>query len=130
MHTNSRLIFEKYGKKYFQPGMRVLEIGPDGAPSTYQRAVNDISIVWHTLDLRDDAMLTYRAKYEYEFPVESGSYDIVLSGNVIEHVRQIWTWMVELTRICKPNGVVVTINPVSWPYHEAPVDCWRASRRA
>jgi hypothetical protein len=21
--------------------------------------------------------------------------------------------------------VVITIAPVSWPYHEAPVDCWR-----
>lgn len=20
---------------------------------------------------------------------------------------------------------MITINPVSWPYHEAPVDCWR-----
>jgi len=21
--------------------------------------------------------------------------------------------------------IYITINPVSWPYHEAPVDCWR-----
>ena len=26
----------------------------------------------------------------------------------------------------KPGGLIITINPVSWPYHEAPVDCWRA----
>ena len=47
---------------------------------------------------------------------------------MIEHVRQIWVWIGELARVCKVGGVVVTINPVSWPYHEAPgvPDCWRA----
>jgi hypothetical protein len=34
--------------------------------------------------------------------------------------------MGELARICKTGGTIITINPVSWPYHEAPVDCWRA----
>jgi SAM-dependent methyltransferase len=105
--------------------MRVLEIGPDAVPSTYQRAVGDGSIVWHTLDMRDDPSLTYRASSEYEFSVESASYDIVLSGQVIEHVRQVWKWIQELARVCKAGGLVVTINPVSWPYHEAPIDCWR-----
>ncbi len=126
MHRNSRLLFEKYAREYFRPGMKVLEIGPDAAPSTYQKIVDDSSIVWHTLDLGNDPSLTYRALSEYEFPVESGSYDIVLSGQVIEHVRQIWVWIQELARVCRPGGFVVTINPVSWPYHEAPIDCWRA----
>ena len=27
--------------------------------------------------------------------------------------------------IISPNGYIITINPVSWKYHEAPVDCWR-----
>jgi SAM-dependent methyltransferase len=126
MHTNSRLLFQKYAKEYFRPGMRVLEIGPDATPSTFQEMVNDTSIVWHTLDLGDDPSLTYRALSEYEYPVESACYDIVLSVQVIEHVRQIWVWIQELARVCKPGGFVITINPVSWPYHEAPIDCWRA----
>jgi len=105
--------------------MRVLEIGPEAIPSTYQKTVADDSILWHTLDMGNAPSLTYRASSEYEFPVESESYDIVLSGQVIEHVRKIWRWMNELARVCKNGGLVVTINPVSWPYHEAPIDCWR-----
>ena len=45
---------------------------------------------------------------------------------MIEHVRKIWLWISELTRVCKVGGLVSTINPVSWPYHEHPIDCWRA----
>lgn len=125
MHSNSRLLFDRYAKQYFRPGIRVLEIGPDGVPSTYQKMADDSSIVWHTLDILDNPSLTYRASSEYEFPVESGRYDIVLSGQVLEHVRRIWVWILEVARVCKPGGLVVTINPVSWPYHEHPVDCWR-----
>ncbi len=31
----------------------------------------------------------------------------------------------ELSRVVRPGGYIVTVNPVSWPYHEAPIDCWR-----
>ena len=62
---------------------------------------------------------------EYDIPVPADSFDVVLSGQVAEHVREIWTWMRELARVTKPNGQVITISPVSWTYHEAPLDCWR-----
>jgi len=83
--------------------------------------------VWDTLDFstRTDVSLTYRTTEEYDYPVPTGAYDVVLSANVIEHVPKIWRWMKELTRICAPGGHVITINPISWHYHESPIDCWR-----
>jgi SAM-dependent methyltransferase len=128
MHPNCELLFQTYARDYFQPGMRVLEVGPDMIPSTLRTLVEDDSIAWDTLDLANSpvaAELTHTASSEYAFPIEDDTYDIVLSANVIEHVRHIWRWMPELGRVCKPGGLVVTVNPVSWPYHEAPVDCWR-----
>src|SRR6185503_10808704 len=38
----------------------------------------------------------------------------------------IGVWIKELSRVCKPDGHVITVNPVSWPYHAIPIDCWRA----
>jgi SAM-dependent methyltransferase len=125
MHLNSRLVFEKNARSYFQPGMRILEIGPDKFPSTYRGMVDDPSITWDTLDLYKDDRLTYTAESEYAFPIPDNTYDLVLSGQVIEHVRKIWRWMNEISRVCKVGGLVITVNPVSWPYHEAPLDCWR-----
>ncbi len=126
MHRNSQLLFQKYARPHFRPGLRVLEVGPDASPSTYQALVNDPSITWDTLDFPSRPFpLTHRLESEYTFPIPDGAYDLVLSGQVIEHVRKVWVWVREVARVVRPGGLVVTINPVSWPYHEAPVDCWR-----
>ena len=125
MHDNSKILFERYAKKYFEKNMDVLEIGPDCFPSSYQHIVSRAGCKWNTIDAFERKGLTYLAKGEYDFGLPSNSFDIVLSGQVIEHVRRTWDWMAECGRVCKPGGYVITINPVSWGYHEAPIDCWR-----
>ena len=125
MHSNSKLLFSAYGRKFIAPGCRLLEIGPDSIPSSYANLVNDKSVTWDTLDMGDSKDLTYSGVSEYSFPIPNDSYDLILAGQVIEHVRKIWVWIKELERVCKKGGHVIIINPVSWPFHEAPVDCWR-----
>lgn len=133
MHLNSELIFKKYALSFFKPGMKILEIGPYGSPSAYQVIVNDNSIEWNTLNLANSTLdemgnrdkLTIITNNPYHYPVTENSYDIVLSGNVMEHVQDIIKWFAELKRIVKPGGYIIVVMPLSWPYHEAPVDCWR-----
>jgi SAM-dependent methyltransferase len=125
MHANSRLLFEAYGKPFIKPGSRVLEIGPDSFPSTYAKLVNNPTITWHTLDIDGSDQLTYPNAEEYSFPTPDESYDAVIAAQVIEHVKKIWVWMREVERVCKKGGHVILINPISWPYHPHPVDCWR-----
>jgi ubiquinone/menaquinone biosynthesis C-methylase UbiE len=132
MHLNSSLLFSKYALPYFHDNIKVLEIGPTGFPSVFQKLVKNPSIQWDTLDLVDTTYinssidnLTYRSTSPYEFPINDGQYDIILSGQVIEHVQKIWIWLGELKRVVKEHGIIITINPISWPYHEAPIDCWR-----
>jgi len=125
LHTNSRLLFEKYAKSLFASGNKVLEVGPDSVPSTFATIVGNPSIVWHTLDIFDNPKLTYPNSNGYSFDIKDGEYDIVISGQVIEHVKKPWKWLPELARVTRKGGLVITINPVSWIYHEAPVDCWR-----
>jgi SAM-dependent methyltransferase len=125
MHDNSLLMFERYARQRFAAGMRVLEIGGTVQGSSYRRAVDDPSIAWETLDMVARPGVSHVAVDEYHYPLPDDRYDVVLSGQVAEHVRQIWRWMAELRRIVKPGGLLITISPVSWPYHEAPCDCWR-----
>lgn len=132
MHLNSILMFEKFARKHFRPKMRVLEVGPDKYPvSTYKGIVNDPSIIWHTLEIdparesNPDNPSHIISKDGYSYPIPENSYDIVFSAQVFEHVADIEKWMIELKRITVPGGLIVTISPVSWPYHLAPIDCWR-----
>lgn len=126
MHLNSELLFKKYAQEYFKENNKVLEIGPSGVPSVYQKIVGGSNFQWDTLELYETYPgITYVSQHEYEYPVDDNKYDIVVSGQVMEHVKKIWTWLEELKRITKPNGKIIIINPVSWPYHEFPVDCWR-----
>jgi SAM-dependent methyltransferase len=125
MHTNSRLLFETYALPSFRPGMRILEIGPESFPSTCQRLTQHLAPEWHTLDVSENPLLTYPASREYSFDIPDESYDVVISANVIEHVKKPWRWIPELARVARHGGLVITVNPVSWIYHEAPVDCWR-----
>lgn len=133
MHLNSELLFKKYGVPHFDGKVKVLEIGPSSYPSPFQKLVNDDTIQWDTIDFVDtnsidDAAfenLTYKLQSPYEFPIADETYDIIVSGQVMEHVDKIWLWMKELKRITKKGGKIITISPVSWPYHEAPIDCWR-----
>jgi ubiquinone/menaquinone biosynthesis C-methylase UbiE len=125
MHSNSGLLFEKYGRQFIRSGCRLLEIGPDKFPSSYARLANDQTVTWDTLDMHSGSDLTYPNAGEYSFPIPDESYDVVLAGQVLEHVKKIWVWVRELERVCKKGGHVILINPVSAPFHEAPVDCWR-----
>jgi SAM-dependent methyltransferase len=125
MHNNTRKLFKKYAKEYFRPNTRVLEVGPGVPPSPVQRMVRDASIRWETAGIDTTFPFTYVGT-EYSYPIESDVADVVVATNVMEHVRKPWVWIKELARICKPGGYVITINPVSWPFHEYPIDCWRA----
>jgi SAM-dependent methyltransferase len=127
MHKNCELLFRKYAAQIFTPGKKVLEIGPDAHPSGLRRMVSDQSVEWDTLDIATGItdQLTYVTQDEYKFPIPDATYDIVISANVLEHVKKIWRWLPEVARVCKAGGHVITIVPVSWPYHPFPVDCWR-----
>ena len=132
MHDNTLLLFRKYALKYFQPSCAVLEIGPEQPSSTFRASVDPTFFSkWDTLDIvggeygNGTPNVTFVTNDPHRFPVASEGYDIVLSGNVLEHVPRPWLWIKEVARICRPGGVVITIVPVSYPYHEAPIDCWR-----
>ena len=121
MHRNSVLLFRKYGLPFVEHALSVLEISPGSVPSAYQRSVG-FPINWQTVGLERRPEYTYVSSEEYHYPIDR-TFDVVISGQVLEHVRQPWEWMKELARLS--DMYVITIAPATWPYHEAPVDCWR-----
>lgn len=123
MHRNSLLLFKKYALPLVERNVSWLEVSPASFPSAYWK-LGEFSGVWHSVGLEEDSRLTYQGE-PYVYPIATNAYDVVVSGQVIEHVAKPWLWVKELARVVKPGGMVVTIGPVTWPYHEAPIDCWR-----
>jgi SAM-dependent methyltransferase len=133
------LLFQRYATPHFRSGDRVLELGVDADPSAYRKALGNLDLRWETADLAPEVMAgipsgttfapataaQYLMPSEYEIPVQDNVFDVVVAGQVGEHVRRIWAWVAELSRVLVAGGKLVLITPISWPYHEAPVDCWR-----
>jgi len=57
--------------------------------------------------------------------IEDESYDVVISGQVMEHIEAPWLWVKEVARVCKVGGRCVIIAPFVWHQHRYPVDCYR-----
>lgn len=69
-------------------------------------------------DICDPAFLeTYRAF--------RGSFDVVYSNNVFEHLARPWVTAEILLALLKPGGICITIVPFSQRYHESPSDYYR-----
>ena len=57
--------------------------------------------------------------------IPDSSFDIVISGQALEHVEFPWMVFNEIYRVLKPEGITCIIAPSSGPEHRYPIDCWR-----
>lgn len=54
-----------------------------------------------------------------------GSFDVVFSESVLEHVTAPWVVAAEINRILRAGGVTYHHVPMTFPVHELPNDFWR-----
>jgi SAM-dependent methyltransferase len=53
------------------------------------------------------------------------SFDIVVSGQMLEHNPFFWITLAEIARVARPGGLVALIAPSEGRVHRYPLDCWR-----
>lgn len=63
-------------------------------------------------------------KKPYRLPMKSNSADVVLSGQVFEHIPFFWASLLEIARVLKPEGHFLMTVPSRGHVHTG-VDCWR-----
>lgn len=131
---NSHLIWHKYAEKYFQDAKLILEIGPAGYPTYFEKELlkksSDHKYV--ALDIGKSFISGAENNPNFilspdplKYPVEDDSFDVVFSDQVLAHVDYFWLWYGELMRITKPGGYIITINSYSYPSCPSPIDAWR-----
>lgn len=102
-------------RPYFPPGLRVLEIG---GGSGFQASILaswgcDVA----SIDLPEVAASAKEHQvqpYDGErIPFPDHTFDVVFSSNVLEHVPHLSSFLKEIARVTKVNGLVVHILPTS-----------------
>lgn len=63
-----------------------------------------------------------------ELPFGTGTFDTVVSFQVLEHVREPKDFLKEAFRVLKPGGKMILTTPFLWAEHEAPHDYYRFTR--
>ncbi len=76
------------------------------------------------VDIRSGGNVDVVMPKPYRLPLKSNSVDVVVSGQVFEHIPFFWASMLEIARVLKPEGYVFMTVPSRGHVHTA-VDCWR-----
>jgi SAM-dependent methyltransferase len=58
-------------------------------------------------------------------PFKDGSFDTVVSFQVMEHVKEPWTMLENINRVLAPGGYLILTVPHMWGLHEIPNDYYR-----
>ena len=130
MHDSSimhmKRVFEKYigGKR---PGT-VLEIGSASRNAPFRTIFEESGWRYTGADLESANNVDLVLSDPFSWSFGSGSYDVVISGQMLEHNTMFWLTFIEMARVLADDGLMVHVAPSRGPEHRAPQDCWRFYR--
>ena len=125
LEQESVLVSVKSARQYLRG--RVLDMGCGDQP--YARLITETSTQYVGMDLSPEhTPKPHVCADSLALPFRSGSFDAVLSTQVLEHVRNPFTVFREISRVLKPSGYLVLTAPQLWPLHEEPHDYYRYTR--
>jgi len=128
MHPSSMKLMTTFVDKYLKnlSPLTILDVGSMSVSGgAYNQLFAKPNWLYRGLDVAAGTNVHIVSPDPYKWPVADNSYDVVISGQCMEHVEAIWLWTKEIERVCKPGGLVCIIAPWNFIVHRYPVDCWR-----
>ena len=106
---------------------RVLDLGgrlSPGQKMTHRKLLAGFDMQYVALDVQPGNNVDIVMKKPYTIPAPSRSADILLSGQVFEHIPFFWATMLEIARVLRPGGRAFITAPSRGHVHST-YDCWR-----
>jgi SAM-dependent methyltransferase len=128
MHPNSYAALSDFRDKYMYEDREtsILDIGSMDINGSYADLFSGKPSWKYTgLDTSEGKNVDIVVKDAYNYPIEDCTYDVVISGQVMEHVEDLHAFIKEATRVLKIGGFMCMIAPLKFKLHRYPVDCWR-----
>jgi len=130
VHPSAYAEMARCVETYMPKGRRsmVVDLGSYTSPKrqgmTHRQllANHDCEIVG--VDIRPGLNVDLVMEKPYRLPMRANSVDVVLSGQVFEHIPFFWATMLEIARVLKTGGHFFMTAP-SRGHQHTPVDCWR-----
>jgi len=105
-------------------GASILDVGSADICGCYRDLFPNHDYVG--LDVEDARNVDVVVADPYNWAELAGrQFDVVISGQCLEHVEFPWVTMRQIALHTKPGGRVCIIVPHKWPLHYHPLDCYR-----
>jgi predicted O-methyltransferase YrrM len=125
MHASSIENMQRCVDWYLPPGrLAVVDLGASDVNGSYRSLMPD-GVHYTGLDLEPGPGVDLVMADPYHIPMDDASFDVVLSGQMLEHCAHFWRVFTEIARVLRPGGLAFLIAPSAGPIHRYPVDCYR-----
>lgn len=103
--------------------LRILDVGSYDVNGSYREIFKRPNWEYIGADIMTGPNVDKVFKSPYDWGDEQ--YDVVISGQCLEHVEDIKEWALQLKRVVKNGGFICLIAPCDCEEHRYPIDCWR-----
>ena len=106
--------------------LEVLDVGSYDVNGCYKRLFKPNQFNYVGLDMEEGPNVDLVPVSPYKWKeLKNDSFDVVISGQALEHIEFFWITVSEIVRVTKEGGLICIIAPNGFGEHRYPVDCWR-----
>ncbi|MDI6591500.1 MAG: class I SAM-dependent methyltransferase [Patescibacteria group bacterium] len=109
-----------YAQKYISG--KTLDLGAGSAK--YREIIKQKAFEYITFDMIPGKNIDVVGD-ALNLPFRAGTFDTIISTQVLEHVEKPWIMIKEIHRVLKPGGICILTAPFLTPYHADPHDYFR-----
>ena len=128
MHESSINRMRWFIKNYLdkEKEYNVLDVGSYDVNGNYKNLFDEKQCTYTGLDMEQGPNVDIVPEHVYKWKeIKDDTYDVVISGQALEHIEFFWITVSEIVRVTKKDGIICLVAPNGFEEHRYPVDCWR-----